>query len=311
MLMAARRPALLAAEVGWRWTFGAVALALAAATFAGFLEGVAVTDRDLLALGSSNQDLMSAALAHMFEGAGGRLLHAFAVLLPALAVLWTIAASVGRTVTLRLMMPASSRLRLLPMFTLHFARAALAITTLLAAFGTLLFAASVSIRPDPDGFARPDPTLYLLILLFVLPVIAVVWSFLNWLLSLAPIFVVRDGASAPASIASAVGVARESKAALAGTTALFGLLRLVALGVLVFVSLMVAGAFSAAGLKATMVVLGLLALAYFVVADMLFIARLAAYVEICRPADTSVADFGTSLPVPVTPLQAPVPANLL
>ena len=287
-----------------------MALALAAATFAGFLEGVAVTDRDLVALGSSNQDLMSAALAHMFEGAGGRLLRAFVVLLPAIAVLWTIAASVGRAVTLRLLMPATGRLPWFPMFILHFARAALAVTTLLAAFGTLLFAASVSIRPDPDGVARPDPTLYLLILLFVLPVLAIVWSFLNWLLSLAPIFVVRDGASAPAGIASAVGVARESKAVLASTTALFGLLRLVALGVLVFVSLAVAGAFSAAGLKAGTVVLGLLALAYFVVADMLFIARLAAYVEICRPADASLADTSALQPVPIA-LQTPASVDLI
>jgi hypothetical protein len=295
--------------VGWRWTFGAAALALAAATCAGFLDGVAVTDRDLVALGSGNQDLMSAALAHMFEGGGGRLLHAFVLLLPALAVLWTIAASLGRTVTLRMLMPESGGLRWFPIFVLHFTRAALGVATLLAAFGTLLFAVSVSTRPDPDGVVRPDLTLYLLILLFALPVLAMFWSFLNWLLSLAPIFVMRERASTLASIAWAARAARERKAALAGTTALFGLLRLLALGGLLLLSAMVAGAFSAAGLQATAIVLGLLALAYFVVADMLFIARLAAYVEICRPADALVPDSTGPLPVPIVPLQTPASAD--
>ncbi|MCI0352060.1 MAG: hypothetical protein L0Z53_21785 [Acidobacteriales bacterium] len=284
---AIRQPSLVAAEVAWRWSFGAAALLLTAGTVAGYLDGLAVTDRDLWALGSRNQDLVAAAIAHIFQGTGPRLLRALAVLFLLLGFLWSVAASLGRTVTLRTLIEAAPSARWSSMFGLHLTRAALAVCTLVAAFGTILFAAWISSSPDADGFVRPNETSYLLILLATLPLLVLLWNYLNWILSLAPIFVIHDGFSTLNSIARAIRTSRERRASLLGAAALFTVLRLIALAVLLMASLFVMAIFSAAGFRVMLAALILLSLAYFVVVDFLYVARLAANVEICQTDSTS------------------------
>jgi hypothetical protein len=261
--------------------------------FFGFLAGLSVTDRDLLALGTRNQDLVAAAIAHIFQGSGPRLLRALALLVPALALLWTLAASVGRMATLRVLIASPARPRWAAMLAVHLARAILAVCAVLAALGIIFFAAWISTSPDPEGIVRPDETRYLLILLFTLPVLALLWNYLNWMLSLAPLFVVRDGARAATSIAQAARLFRDQGASLLGTAALFAVLRMVAIGALLTASLFAAAAFSSAGFRVTLAAVILVTLGYFVVADFLYIARLAATVEICMggtpPAGTEVA----------------------
>jgi hypothetical protein len=307
--VALQQPGLVAAEIAWRWSFGAAVLALAAAAFFGFLEGVVVTDRDLLALGSSSPDLMSAALVHMFEGAGPRMLRALLLLVPAIALLWVAIVSVGRAATLRTLIEDSGQLRWSAIVLLHILRAFLALAAIMAGFGVILFAFRVSTATDADGFAQLNVTVYLLILLFTLPTLILLWSFLNWVLSLAVVFVVRDGTNSSASVACAVRAFRDQQSQFTSATVLFGLLRLLALTVLLMISMTAAGTLSAAGLKATVVVLALVALSYFVIADFLHIARLASYVDICRPASTPGAegeDANDLLPYPASPVQSPV-----
>ena len=300
---------MLAAEVAWRWSFGTAALALAAGAFFGFLDGVVVTDRDLLALGSSNVNIVSAALSHMFEGAGPRLLQAFAVLVPAVTLLWIGTASVGRAVTLRALIGSEGHLGWRSLVALHVLRALLTLGTMLAALGLIIFAAWISTAPDAEGFARPDVAVYLVILLITLPPLLLLWSFLNWVFSLATIFVLRDDADVFPSLASAVRIIRNNKAKFAATSTAFGVLRLVALIVLLTASMSAASAFSAAGYRAMLMVLVLLALAYFVLADFLYIARLAAYIEICRPPappELAIAAPADLLSSPSSPVETAV-----
>lgn len=282
-------------------------MVLAAGASYGFLDGLAVTDRDLMALGSRNQDLVAAAITHIFQGSGPRLLRAFAILLPALAFLWALAASTGRMATLRALIESPEPPRWLSMLTVHLLRAILGTCTLIAALGTMVFAAWISTAPDPEGMVRPDETQYLLILLFTLPVLALFWNYLNWMLSLAPVFVVRDAASARSSIALAARAFRENRASLLGTAALFALLRIVAMAALVVGSLLVVATFSGLGFKVTMAVLILLTLGYFLVVDFLYIARLAATVVICTTdsipltAPISPVEAASSLPPQFVP----------
>jgi hypothetical protein len=309
LAVALKQPRLVAAEIAWRWSFGAAVLALAAAAFFGFLEGVVVTNRDLLALGSSSPDLMSAALVHMFEGAGPRMLRALLLLVPVIALLWVAIASLGRAATLRTLIEESGQLRWSAIVLLHILRAFLALAAIMAGFGVILFASWVSTAPDADGFAQPNVTVYLLILLFTLPTLILLWSFLNWILSLASIFIVRDGTDWAAGVACAVRAFRDQQSQFTSATVLFGLLRLLALAVLLMISMTAAGTFSAAGFKATLVVLALVAFTYFVLVDSLHIARLAAYVNICRPAATpgaEVEDANDLIPHSPSPVQSPV-----
>ena len=292
LAQALRQPWLVGAEVAWRWSFGAAALLLASAAGFGFLDGVVVTNRDLLALGSGNPDLVSAAVAHMFQGEGPRVLHALALLVPAVAFLWVAVASLGRVATLRTLMGASAPVNWFAIVTLHSMRVVLALAAVFAGLGLIGFASWVSTTPDADGFLRPNIGEYLLILIMTLTALILFWSFLNWLLALAPIFVLRNGIGPIRSLRRSVGAFCDYKSEFLGATALTGILRLLALAILVMVSMTAVGIFSAAGFRATLVVLALVTLGYFAVADFLYISRMAAYVKICQGnplADTASA----------------------
>src|SRR5512135_3344493 len=96
-----RRPAVMVAEILWRWSFGAAAGALVAVAVLRFLASLTVTDGDLWALRSAIPQLMADAILHIFEGSGVRLLRLTLVVAPAVSLLWVLAASAGRAATLR------------------------------------------------------------------------------------------------------------------------------------------------------------------------------------------------------------------
>src|SRR5215472_6285368 len=93
-----RRPALILAEVLWRWCFGLASIGLLTLTFLLFLRSIPVSDADREFMKSGSVYLMSDALTHILNASKGPLLRAFAVLVPGLTVLWTIAAAIGRLV---------------------------------------------------------------------------------------------------------------------------------------------------------------------------------------------------------------------
>jgi len=95
----ATRPAVIAAEILWRWSFGAAACTLIAITLLEFLDSLTVTRNDLLLLSTRQPLLIGRVLAHIFGGSAPRLLAASLILLPAVALLWMAAASFGRNAT--------------------------------------------------------------------------------------------------------------------------------------------------------------------------------------------------------------------
>ena len=282
LVIAFRQPALVAGEVMWRSAFRLAALALAAVAFAGFLDALLVTDRDLLALGSGDEDLVGWALAHIFEDAGPHLLRALAALVPAIVLLWIVAASWGRAAILSAVVEGSGKLRWRSIFVLHVLQAALAVATATVVLGIMIFASRIAIRPDSDGLARPDPGVYLLILVVAIPPVALLWRILNWLLSLATICVARSGTGVAAGIAAAVRILQAEKGRLLGAAALFGVLRSVAVAGLFLGLLFALGAFARAGADATLAAIIVLIVIYLLAADFLRIARLVADVEITR-----------------------------
>src|SRR5260221_4374546 len=102
-----RRPRIFLAELAWRWTFGAAALALLLFTWLEFLRGIEISEAEYAL---RNSPLGAAdALARVLGANTGPLLGAAAVLLPGLALLWIVAGSLGRAVTLRALSPVDPK----------------------------------------------------------------------------------------------------------------------------------------------------------------------------------------------------------
>jgi hypothetical protein len=103
---------------------------------------------------------------------------------------------------------------------------------------------------------------------------------MNWFLSLAALFVVRDGRDTFGAMGAAVGFCRDRMGAVLAVSTWFGLAHGVAM-VVAYSALAFPMAF--AGLLPGSVVLGgmlVIGLLYFAVVDLLYLGRLAAYVYI-------------------------------
>ena len=222
-----RRPSLTLAEMVWRWTAGATAAALLVFGLFEYLDTLPVTNGELLFLRTRHPYLVGEAIAHILRGSLNRAVMAglFAALM--LMVLWIVAASVGRIATVRvlldyfrrdvagnvrtsgvLMMARCVQARLyeccMPaLLRLNFLRAAVALAAGFGFVGASILAGFAS--PDAD----PRPGLAFLLFLPLAGLICLVWWALNWLLSLAGMFAVRDGEDVVGAISAAVTLCRE------------------------------------------------------------------------------------------------------
>lgn len=99
--VAFRRPSLTLAEISWRWTVGAAAIALFLFSLLEFLDTLPVTKGDILLLRTRQPMLIAQALGHIFRGSFPRLVLALLLAAVALTFLWIVAATVGRMTTVR------------------------------------------------------------------------------------------------------------------------------------------------------------------------------------------------------------------
>jgi hypothetical protein len=303
-----RRPSLTFAEIAWRWTVGAVAWTLFIFSFIEYLNTLPVTRGDKALLGTRQPLLIGKAISHIFHGSLNRAVFAVFLAAGALVVLWIIAASAGRIATVRALLEyferdvasngateAASTLPIFrPLFALNFLRAAVALGAILALVGAAILA----------GFASPDknprPGLAFILFLPCAALICMAWPALNWLLSLASIFAIRDGEDALGALSGAVTLCREHMGAVFAVGAWTGMAHLVALSIAgTAVSLPMAFVQVAPG-RLVLAVIILIALAYFAVVDWLYMARLAGYVCIAEMPEASAA----SLPLPTPPFSS-------
>lgn len=291
------RPALLASEIAWRWSCGFAAGLMLLFAFFTYLGSIRVSNADLLLLRSRVPPLMAEAVRHLLEGTGPRLLRAAAVLLPAMTALWVVGAAFGRWASLRVLIE-DGRGRFRTVLGLHFLRAAAALAAWIGYLGALLTAGYFASRSLEER-----PGLFLLIFFVLATIIAFFHGRLRWYLFLANLLAVRDGSDAFSAIADAFDVYRTRRARfLALGTIIFALRLGLWIGVTV-VSLLATAALPAPAWRLLVVVLVLITLAYFVVADFLFVARLAAYVDILH-------DEPEPEPVAVVPPPGPLPEPL-
>ncbi|MFZ0283990.1 MAG: hypothetical protein WAL32_02065 [Terriglobales bacterium] len=281
-----RRPSLGFAEIAWRWSFGAAAGLLI--TFTGFeyLKTLPVTSGDLWLLRSRQPFFVLQAVSHIVRGSGFRVVEALVVLTSALAIGWIVVAALARAATVKTLVAyfrendGASEPAIRPLVGLMFLRTVALFAAILgsfSAFATLGFAST----PEETGMA-------IQLAMVVLGLVWLVWSVMNWLLSLAAIFVVANGRDTFGAIADAVDFLRRRSGPVFAVSTSFGLAHGAAL-----VLAGIAAAFPlglASGLPGRLVLASLfvITLLYFAVADFLYIGRLAAYVAILELPEVSV-----------------------
>lgn len=320
-----RRPSLTLAEISWRWVPGATAAALIVFGLVEYLETLPVTNGELLFLHSRQPYLVAEALAHILRGSLNRAV--VAGILAALLVmgLWIMAASVGRLAIVRGLLeyfrrdvagglaalPANAAEAsvakehstkenpLLALARLSFLRVAAALAAILGLIGASIVASLAS--PDAD----PQPGLAFLVFFAVAALVCIVWSGLNWLLSLAGIFAVRDGDGAIDAITATVELCRERGRAVSAVSAWTGLAHMVAfVGATVVIS-MPLGLLVLVSWRLVIVIAILGTLAYFAVVDWLYVARIAGYVCIIETPQEMLSPSTAG----ATPLQTTIDRN--
>jgi len=302
-----RRPSFGLAEIAWRWSFGTACWLLLAFSFFEYLNTLPVTRGDLLLLRTRQPRLISEAIAHIFRGSGSRVIETIIVLAVALAIGWIAIASFARAATIKALLAhfegpenlpaAQSRIpsgkgewRLRSLFGLNFFRVATTLAATVGCLAALLLGGAVSPADNPA------PGSAFLVFLSVVLLVWLVWSVMNWFLSLAAVFVVAEGRDTFGSIAAAIALCRARAGSVFAAGTWFGLAHIVAF---VLATSVVAFPLGLAGVLPAGIVFGgvlLVTLLYLAVADFLYVGRLAAYVAILElPEIPVVAETATEI----------------
>jgi hypothetical protein len=307
-----RRPSLPLAEIAWRWTVGAVGWALVFFWLIEYLDTLPVSRGDATLLSTGQPALVGRALLHIFHGSLNRAVLAGLLAVVALVLFWIVVASIGRSGTVRALLDYFRRdvksnvftgtfetIRTRPLRSLiglNFLRAAVTLAALLG------FAGAAILTGFASPAANPQPGLVFVLFLPLAGLICIAWQLLNWLLSLACIFAVRDGADAFGALSAAVRFFREHTGPVFAVGTWTGLAHLVAFSVASTVVSMPLAFISIAPSRLVIAGVILVTLSYFAVADWLYMVRLAGYVCIAEMPDALVLPA----PVPTPPPQATI-----
>jgi len=315
-----RQPSIFFAELSARWSWGGAALLLFGLALFEYLQTLIVTPADIFLLRLKHPLAVSRALADIFHGSWPRVLHTLLLLVPALTLLWIVLMALGRFATLRSLIDSarlqyeqapeseekpdptafrplniqSPSLRWRPLRSLmglNFLRSGLALAALVSLVGSAIVSSFVS------TVKHPHVGLAFLLFIPLAIVVSTIWSSVNWFLSIAAVFVVRDGEDTFGSIATAVDFCRRCAGRVSGAGFWFGAMHLVAFVMATTVVMYPLSLATLVPAGVTLSLMGLVTLAYFAVADYLHIARLAGYV--------SLVEWGRS-PKPVAEIAAPV-----
>jgi hypothetical protein len=297
-----RRPSLTFAEIAWRWTFGATAIALALFSLIEYLDTLPVGTVDLALLSTRQPALVVRALTHILRGSLNRTVLAASVATLAVVVLWIFAAAIGRFAILRVLLDTSSSQTdpqgvakrqhphpIRALIQLNLLRAAVGLAMLFSIAGAAILSSFVSTAAHP----RPGVAM---LLFFPLAAIALsaAWS-LHWWLTLAAIAAVRNRESALDAISSAVTVSRRYPGSVLAVGIWTGLAHLAAFSI-ASTAVSFPLAFLQFAPRLVVAVVVLVTLVYFAVVDWVSVARLAGYVYVGEMLEA------VPPPMPTTPI---------
>jgi len=304
-----RRPSLTFAEIAWRWTLGATAVSLFLFYCIEYLDTLPVTNAEAALLATRQPVLVGRAIAHILRGSLNRAVLAASFAALALSVLWIIAASVGRLATVRALLAyfrrdmansdsaqpwdPTKRRPISALIDLNFFRTAAVLATMLALSGAAILTGFVSTKAHP----RPGLAFFLFVVLAGLIGMAG-WA-LNWWLSLAGIFAVRDGEDALGALSTAVAFFRERPGPVVAVSTWTGLAHIVAFSMATTAVSVPLAFIQIAPWRLVIAGVVVVTLAYFAVADWLYMVRLAGYVCIAEMPDALLAT--SPLPAATSP----------
>ena len=299
-----RDPALLMTEIGWRWSFGAIAILVAAVSTFLILDSVSVDPRRLQAMAALNPLQLAQTIVEGIASMGAILWRAAFAAGVLLTVIWVPISALGRYATLArpALKPGAS---LQVCFVLSVIRAMLSLASIAAWFIAGMFAAMLGSATSRSG--APNLGLMSTVLFLAFLVIVGVWSTSNWFLSLVPL---RPEPAWTQCLLSTLSFIRSRRDELLEISIVNGILR----GGSLLVAVLLSVAVSSVITNARILVADLLAISllYFLVADFLYMTRLVAFrrlreepVSQLPSAVFSRADPGTSM----APAGTPVPPD--
>ena len=290
-----RTPLLILCEISWRWTFGIALWAVLTYIAFSSLGQVQMTDAEIRLLHVLDPRASAYVLLRVMNAIVPVVLRVFAYTLPALFVLWIAAATFGRAATLRALLgPRCRKVRWSALIGVNVLRVALLFAAVLAFVGSSILVGRM--------FRGQEEYLGVAILLSlgVNLLIVSVWSLLNWFLTLAPIFVLRDGAGTFSAFGASLDLFRERSGPYMGAAVGLGLVRLALITVVSVLSLIPLGMIGSSSMGAVIAGGVTVALFYYALTDAVQIWRIAAYV--------SLANYEPEIPVPA---MAPEPLPLV
>jgi hypothetical protein len=312
-----RRPSLTLAEITWRWAVGATASALALFGLIEYLRTLPVNDAELLFLRTRQPVLIGQAIAHILRGSLDRVVLATMLAAIALACLWMIAAALGRIATVRALLdyfvvrrstldnsspvlaqdhasedaasnvPAevatASTSPFSSLIGVNFLRAAVALATIFGLEGASILAGFAS------PASNPQPGLAFFLFLPLAALVCIAWCILNWFLSLAAVFVIRDSEDTLGALSAAATLCRQRTGPVLAVSTWNALAHFTAfIGATTAVSLPL-GLIAVLPGRAVIACLMFVSLVYFALVDWLYTARLAGYMCILEMPEALLA----------------------
>lgn len=289
-----RDPAIFLVEILWRWSFALLACVLVFGVGIMLLGPLHVGPAWDSAWRSRDPQRMGQLLLTILLILGTKAIVAAIGVPVAIAFLWAILSALGRFVTVKRLRAGLTSLRFRTILALQFWRAFVGWFS-----GGLFLAATFGEALIATRGPKPDLLLYYLMVMPSIVLIGAFWLTLNWYLSLAAIFG-REGQSFRGAYSQARQTIRLQRSDFAGTGFVFLLFRAVVLLICLAICGLTSGMAGTAP-QSYFVLLVVVSLAYFAVADFLYMSRMAAYLALAAahvdPAGPKLVTSSSGLPV--------------
>jgi hypothetical protein len=294
LLAVMRDPAIFLVEILWRWSFALLACLLVIAVGVMLLGPLHISHAWDTAWRSRDPQRMAQLVFMILLLLGTKAIIAAIAVPIAIAFLWSLLSALGRFVTVKRLRVGFTCLRFRSILALQFLRGFVSwfslVLLLAATFGEALIA---------SRGPKPDLVLYYLMMLPSVILISAFWLTLNWYFSLAAIFG-REGQSFRGAFHQARQTVRLQRSDFAGTGFVFMLFRVVALLIAMTICGLTSG-MAGSSPQGYFVLLMIVSLAYFAVADFLYMARMAAYLALAaahvEPAGPKLVTPSSALPL--------------
>ncbi|MGH9637896.1 MAG: hypothetical protein ACRD72_23920 [Candidatus Angelobacter sp.] len=296
-----RDPAIFLVEILWRWSFAILACLLVVGVGLMLLGPLHIGHQWDSAVRSRDPQRMAQLIVAVVLLLGIKVIVIATLGVPlAIALIWGILSALGRFVTVKRLRAGLTSLSFGSIFALQLLRGFVGWFSFV-----LLLAATVGEMLIATHGPQPDLLLYYLMMLPSVILISAFWLTVNWYLSLAAIFG-REGQSFRGALREARQTVSQQRSDFPGTGFVFLLFRTVILLIVVVICGLASGMEGTAP-QSYFVLLMVVSLAYFAIADFLYMARMAAYLALAAAyvdpaAGPKLVATSSAMPVENTPI---------